>query len=83
MVLLLAVYVTQAQVGIGTASPAASAQLEVTSTTKGFLPPRMTTAQRDDSNAWCQDFNNGAQSIDTKYLFRYAVKGDGAPGPIE
>jgi uncharacterized protein (TIGR02145 family) len=34
-------------VGIGTASPAASAQLDVSSTTKGFLPPRMTTAQRD------------------------------------
>ena len=36
-----------AQVGIGTATPAASSQLEVTSTTKGFLPPRMTTVQRD------------------------------------
>lgn len=33
-------------VGIGTATPAASAQLDVTSTTKGFLPPRMTAAQR-------------------------------------
>ena len=38
---------TQAQVGVGTTSPAASAQLDVSSTTKGFLPPRMTTAQRD------------------------------------
>jgi len=34
-------------VGIGTTSPAASAQLDISSTTKGFLPPRMTTAQRD------------------------------------
>ena len=33
-------------VGIGTTTPAASAQLEVSSTTKGFLPPRMTAAQR-------------------------------------
>ena len=33
-------------VGIGGAS-AASAALDITSTTKGFLPPRMTTAQRD------------------------------------
>ena len=33
-------------VGIGTATPAASAQLDVSSTTKGFLPPRMTAAQR-------------------------------------
>jgi len=34
-------------VAIGTTSPAASAQLDVTSTTKGFLPPRITAAQRD------------------------------------
>lgn len=36
-----------AQVGIGTNTPAPSAQLDVTSTEKGFLPPRMTSAQRD------------------------------------
>ncbi len=37
----------QAQaLGIGTA-PAPSAMLDVSSTTKGLLPPRMTTAQRD------------------------------------
>jgi len=34
-------------VGIGTTSPGASANLEVTSTKKGFLPQRMTTTQRD------------------------------------
>jgi hypothetical protein len=33
-------------VGINTASPAASAKLEIASTTQGFLPPRMTAAQR-------------------------------------
>ena len=33
-------------VGIGISSPAASAQLEVNSTSKGFLPPRMTADQR-------------------------------------
>jgi uncharacterized protein (TIGR02145 family) len=38
---------TRAQVGIGTTTPAASAQLDVNSTTKGLLPPRMTTMQRD------------------------------------
>ena len=32
-------------VGIGTATPNASALLDVSSTTKGFLPPRMTNAQ--------------------------------------
>lgn len=35
------------QVGINTASPNASAALDVSSTTTGFLPPRMTEAQRD------------------------------------
>ena len=34
-------------IGIGIASPNARAILDATSTTKGFLPPRMTTAQRD------------------------------------
>ncbi|MFQ5834305.1 MAG: hypothetical protein ACE5HR_00065 [bacterium] len=34
-------------VGIGTLTPAASAQLEMVSTSKGFLPPRMTEVQRD------------------------------------
>ena len=36
-----------AQVGIGTITPNSSAELDVTSTTKGFLPPRMTQTQRD------------------------------------
>lgn len=34
-------------IGLGTATPDASAFLDITSTTKGFLAPRMTTAQRD------------------------------------
>ena len=38
---------TYAQVGIGTTTPAASAALDITSTTKGLLIPRMTAAQRD------------------------------------
>ncbi|MFZ1706128.1 MAG: FISUMP domain-containing protein [Saprospiraceae bacterium] len=36
-----------AQVGINTASPNITAALDVVSTTKGFLPPRMTKVQRD------------------------------------
>ena len=39
--------VGQGAVSIGTGSPATSAKLQVESTTQGFLPPRMTTAQRD------------------------------------
>ncbi|TGE14471.1 hypothetical protein [Hymenobacter elongatus] len=34
-------------VGVGSAATAVSAILDVSSTTKGFLPPRMTKAQRD------------------------------------
>ena len=45
--LLITTVSIQAQVGIGTTTPAATAQLDVSSTTKGFLPPRMTTTQRD------------------------------------
>ena len=37
--------VATGNVGIGTTTPNASALLDVTSTTNGFLPPRMTTAQ--------------------------------------
>ena len=39
--------VTTGAGGFGTATPDAKAALDVTSTTQGFLPPRMTTAQRD------------------------------------
>lgn len=35
------------RIGEGVVSPDASAQLDVASTARGFLPPRMTTAQRD------------------------------------
>ena len=42
-VIVLIIYIPAfSQVGIGIATPAASAQLDVSSTTKGFLPPRVT-----------------------------------------
>jgi hypothetical protein len=34
-------------IGMGTVTPNASAQLDISSITKGFLPPRMTTTQRN------------------------------------
>lgn len=40
------VQVSQAQTGIGTLTPDGSAQLDVSSTNKGVLVPRMTTVQR-------------------------------------
>ena len=39
------IYDNGTSVGIGTATPNSSAILDLTSTTKAFLPPRMTTAQ--------------------------------------
>lgn len=45
--LFMATFVNlNAQVGIGTTSPAASSILDITSTTKGVLVPRMTASQR-------------------------------------
>ncbi len=45
-VALTAQSINAQSVGIGTATPNASAQLDITSTTKGLLIPRMTGAQR-------------------------------------
>ena len=45
LLLLTMVQPTFAQTGIGTTTPAFSAALDVSSTTKGFLPPRMSWAQ--------------------------------------
>ncbi|GAA3754800.1 hypothetical protein [Flavobacterium ginsengiterrae] len=44
--LLLTSSESLAQIGIGTTSPSPSSILDVSSTTQGFLTPRMTTAQR-------------------------------------
>jgi uncharacterized protein (TIGR02145 family) len=59
---ILATAHTYAQVGLGTNSPQASAQLDVSSTSKGFLPPRMTHAQKTaiaspatGLTLWCTD----------------------------
>ena len=43
--LLVATTMSFAQVGLGTNTPDASAALDLTSTTQGFLPPRLTNAQ--------------------------------------
>jgi hypothetical protein len=39
--------IIQGTLGIGTSSPVSSALLDITSTTKGFLPPRMTTTEKN------------------------------------
>jgi|GEM_PF-6928722 len=37
----------QAQVGVGTSTPSPAAALDISSTTKGLLPPRLSTTERD------------------------------------
>ena len=47
VLLVLLVSAAQAQVGIGTETPNDAAILDITSTSKGLLLPRLTTAQRN------------------------------------
>ena len=61
-------FATHAQIGIGTNSPEATAQLDVSSTSKGFLPPRMTEVQKNAiSNPatgliiWCSDCGSNGE----------------------
>ncbi len=46
LLFILTLTTASAQVGIGTTTPDASAILDITSTEKGFLPPRLTSAER-------------------------------------
>lgn len=45
--LFLVTSLSYSQIGVGTKNPDSSAALDVTSTTKGFAAPRMTSAQRN------------------------------------
>ncbi|MGY8867630.1 MAG: hypothetical protein ACKVJK_18665 [Methylophagaceae bacterium] len=68
LTLLCAATSTQAQVGIGTTSPDASSILDATSTSKGLLAPRMTTAQRDNITSpatGLQIYNTDNRAIET------------------
>ncbi|WP_395046202.1 hypothetical protein [Flavobacterium sp.] len=47
LILFFSVNKVTAQIGIGTVTPNVSSLLDITSTTKGMLTPRMTTVQRD------------------------------------
>ena len=57
-------------VSIGTTTASASAKLDVSSTTQGFLPPRMTSAQRNAIASpvagllvWCSDCGSGVIQV--------------------
>jgi uncharacterized protein (TIGR02145 family) len=47
LLLFIIPFITFSQVGIGTNVPESSAQLDVNSSTRGFLPPRLTMAERN------------------------------------
>ena len=68
---IAASFTSIAQVGIGTTMPDASAALDITSTTAGFLQPRMTTAERDviNSGVWAEGLT--IYNTDTKCLELY------------
>lgn len=75
----------KAQVGIGTTNRNAAAQLEVSSTTKGFLPPRMSAAQRDAIATppaglliWCSNCGTGLGELQ---VFDGKVWTNAAGGP--
>lgn len=54
-------------VGIGISSPDSSALLEIRSSTQGFLPPRMTTSERDNINSPANGlmiFNTDNEQVD-------------------
>nr|NQU94404.1 hypothetical protein [Bacteroidota bacterium] len=71
-----AVYYDKGQVAVGTNQPDSSAALDVTSDVQGFLPPRMTTEERDaipnpaagliiyNTNIHCINFYNGVEWIE-------------------
>ena len=67
-VLLCPTTLTQAQIGIGTSTPNASAKLDISSTTQGLLPPRMTALQRNAISTpvaglmvWCSNCGSNGE----------------------
>jgi hypothetical protein len=67
MIFILPAYLFSQNVGIGTGTPDASAALDVQSTSKGLLPPRMTTLQRDAISSAAPGliiFNTDTQSLE-------------------
>jgi len=83
-------FTTFAQVGIGTSTPNASAALDITSTTSGLLPPRMTEAQRNAISTpaaglivYCTDCGaNGELQLFNGTSWVNMVGGTAAAGPI-
>ena len=76
----------QGNVGINTSSPNSSALLELSSTTKGFLPTRMTTAQRDAITPKPEGlmiYNLDVHCMQYWNASKWVGDCDGGPSPID
>jgi hypothetical protein len=76
---------TYAQVGVGTTTPDASSALDITSTTRGLLVPRMTAAERDAITSpaqgliiFCSDCASGEGELQVKLTssWKNTISGD-------
>ena len=67
--LLFASTITFAQVGIGTETPLESSALDITSSDKGFLLPRMSSSDRTGINTSADAFGLQVYDIDTKSIW--------------
>jgi len=65
---IAASFTSIAQVGLGTVTPHASAALDITSTTAGLLPPRMSTAERNVINSGAPAVGLTIYNTDVKCL---------------
>ena len=77
------VSISTSSVGIGTTSPSSTAALDITSTTTGFLPPRMTTTQMNaitSPAAGLTIYNTTANSLYTYNGSSWAAGGSGGGG---
>lgn len=78
------------QLAIGTSSPQTSAILDITSTTQGFLPPRMTQSQRNAINnpiaglvVWCNNCGlNGELQVYNGTTWTNMIGGNASVIPI-
>lgn len=68
-VLLFSASAIQAQVGIGTTNPNASSALDISSTTRGLLTPRMTTTQRNAIVAPAESLLVFDTTVDAFYFY--------------
>ena len=73
MLAFLLCSVTYAQVGIGTITPEATSLLDVSSDSKGFLAPRMTTAQRNAITSPAESLLVYDTTLDAFYYYSTAA----------